>query len=70
MYSSLLTRRRALGLRCAMANPIDGENGSHTKVAIVVATEEVEVRWVGGEVRGEVSHLGAKGALGSSGLSD
>ena len=70
MHSSLLTRRRALGLRGAIANPIDGENGSHTIVAIVVVTQEVEVRWVGGEVRGEVSHLGAKGALGSSGLSD
>ena len=40
-------------------------------VAIIIVTEEqVQVRWVGGEVRGEVSHLGAKGALSSSGLSD
>ena len=39
-------------------------------VIVIVTDEEAEVRWVGGKVRGEVSHLGAKGALGSSGLSD
>jgi hypothetical protein len=51
MHSSLLTRRRALGLRGAMANPIDGENGSHAIVALVVVTEEeVEARGAG---RGE-----------------
>jgi hypothetical protein len=56
MHSSLLTRRRALGLRGAMANPIDGKNGSHAIVAlVVVAEEEVEGTWGGGEVRGEVS---------------
>ncbi len=39
-------------------------------ILIVTSEEEVEVRWVGGEVPGEVSRQGAEGALGSSGLSD
>ena len=38
-----------------MANPIDGKNGSHAIALVVVAEEEVEGTWVGGQVRGEVS---------------